>query len=168
MKSSPPLLFLSQAIANRLIPDKIEKVYLMTDKLESHSSVSISPWHRAWLYFYRSLQLRCPVCGLSPLFCPVSQVRSVGDWFQTLPGCPHCNYLYDPEPGYFLLAFWMFDYGFAGLFGIALFLALYHLLHLSMIQVLIITLIVITLFALLIVRHCKAFFLAMDHYFFRH
>jgi hypothetical protein len=140
----------------------------MTNKLESSSSDSISPLRRAWLYFYRSLQLACPVCGLSPLFCPASQVRSVTDWFQTLPGCPRCNYLYDPEPGYFLLAFWMFDYSFAGFFGIALFLTLYHVFHLSMIPILIITLISVTLLALIIVRHCKALFLAMDHYFFRH
>jgi hypothetical protein len=140
----------------------------MTNKLEASSSDSISPLRRAWLYFYRSLQLTCPVCGLSPLFCPASQVRSVTDWFQTLPGCPRCNYLYDPEPGYFLLAFWMFDYSFAGFFGIALFLTLYHVFHLSMIPVLIITLISVTLLALIIVRHCKALFLAMDHYFFRH
>jgi hypothetical protein len=49
-----------------------------------------------------------------------------------------------------------------------LFLTLYHVFHLSMIPVLIITLISVTLLALIIVRHCKALFLAMDHYFFRH
>lgn len=132
----------------------------------TNNTPPLSPWRRAWLYFWRSLQLKCPVCGVSPLFCPVSQVRSVSDWFQTLPGCPRCNYLYDPEPGYYLLAFWMFDYTFAGLLGIGLFLSLYHYFQLTMLQVLWITLITITLFALLIVRHCKAFFLAMDHYFF--
>lgn len=62
----------------------------------------------------------------------------------------------------------MFDYTFAGLVGIGLFLSLYHYFQLAMLQVLWITLTTITLFALLIVRHCKAFFLAMDHYFFRH
>src|SRR5262245_56663418 len=120
-----------------------------------------SPLKRAWLYFCRSLQLKYPTCGRSPLFCPVSQVRHLHHWFETLPGCPYCNYIYDREPGYFLLAFWMFDYGFAGLFGIALFLSLYNIFHLSMIQVLIVTLVAITVFAILIVRHCKAFFLAM-------
>jgi uncharacterized protein (DUF983 family) len=140
----------------------------MTNNPNPVSASQPSPLYRAWLYFYRSLQLKCPVCGRSPLFGPVRQVRSLRHWFETLPGCPHCNYLYDPEPGYFLLAFWMFDYGLAGLFGIGLFLVLYDYFNLAMLQVLWITLLAVTLFALLIVRHCKAFFLAMDHYFFRH
>lgn len=141
----------------------------MTNNSETApNSTQPSPLNRAWLYFYRSLQLKCPVCGRAPLFCPVSQVRGIRHWFETLPGCPHCDYLYDPEPGYFLLAFWMFDYGFAGLFGIALFLSLYNFFHLAMVQVLVLTLVSVTVFAILIVRHCKAFFLAMDHYFFRH
>ena len=70
----------------------------------------------AWLYFKRSLRLRCPVCGVSPLFKPVSQIRTVLDWFVTLPGCPRCDYVYDQEPGYFMLALWSFDYGAAALF----------------------------------------------------
>jgi hypothetical protein len=88
----------------------------MAEGWKLKSGAELSAWRRAWLYFNRSLRWQCPVCGLFPLFCPVSQVHSLNDWFATLPGCPHCQYVYDREPGCFLLAFWMFDYGAAALF----------------------------------------------------
>ncbi len=139
----------------------------MTQRLDSEIGAELTPSRRAWLYFYRSLRWTCPVCGLYPLFCPVSRVRNLNDWFATLPGCPHCQYAYDREPGYFLLAFWMFDYGLAALFGIALFLTLSNFFQLSVGPVLVGTLIPVTIFALLIVRHAKAIYLAMDHYLFQ-
>lgn len=120
----------------------------------------------AWLYFQRSLRLRCPVCGVSPLFKPISQIRSVMDWFVTLPGCPRCHYVYDQEPGYFMLALWSFDYGAAALFGIGLFLILFNYFELSTWQLLWLTLPPTLFFAVLFVRHAKAFYLAIDHYFF--
>jgi uncharacterized protein (DUF983 family) len=121
---------------------------------------------KAWLYFYRSLRLRCPVCGRSPLFKPVPKIRGWLEWFETLPGCPRCDYVYDQEPGYFMLALWMFDYGAAALFGIGLFLMLFNSFELSTGQLLFYTLVPTLTFALLAVRHAKAFYLALDHYFF--
>ncbi len=120
----------------------------------------------AWLYFYRSLRWKCPVCGVSPLFCPISQVRNMTDWFETLPGCPRCNYAYDRETGYFMMALWTFDYGAAALFGIALFFILFTFFQLSTLQLLLLTLMPMSIFGMLIVRHAKAFYLALDHYFF--
>ncbi len=137
----------------------------MTNHPEPIQAVQPAHKRRFWPYLYHSLQLKCPLCGQSPLFCPISQVRGLHDWYVTLHGCSRCNYVYDPEPGYFLLAFWMIDYGLATLFGIALFLILYHYFNLLMLQVLWISLLAITVFALLMVRHSKAIFLAMDHYF---
>lgn len=122
--------------------------------------------HRAWLYFSRSARLRCPVCGMSPLFQPIGEMKHVRDWFDTLPGCPRCNYAYDREPGYFMLALWSLDYGAAAIFGIALFLILFNFFQLSTGQLLLWTLLPTFLFAVLIVRHAKAFYLAFDHYFF--
>jgi uncharacterized protein (DUF983 family) len=121
---------------------------------------------KAWHYFYRCLRLRCPVCGVSPLFKPVAQIRSVTDWFETLSGCPRCDYVYDQEPGYFMLALWSFDYGAAALFGIGLFLLLFNYFELTTFQLMLLTLIPTFLVAVLIVRHAKAFYLAIDHYFF--
>ena len=121
---------------------------------------------KAWLYFWRALRLSCPVCGVSPLFKPLTKIRNVMDWFVTLPGCPHCNYIYDQEPGYFMLALWTFDYGAAALFGIGLFLILFNFFELSTGQLIFYTLIPTMLVAILLVRHAKAFYLAVDHYFF--
>lgn len=87
-------------------------------------------------------------------------------WFETLEGCPRCNYVYNQEPGYFLLALWVFDYGVAAVFGIALLLIFLNFFQLSTVQLLILTLIPTFIVAVLIVRHAKAFYLAMDHYFF--
>ena len=121
---------------------------------------------KAWRYFYRSAQLKCPVCGISPLFCPISEIKNINDWFETLPGCSRCGYVYDQAPGYFLLALWMFDYGVAALFGIALLLIFFNFFQLPTTQLLLFTLIPTILLAILIVRHSKAFYLAIDHYFF--
>jgi uncharacterized protein (DUF983 family) len=121
---------------------------------------------KAWRYFSRSARLRCPVCGVSPLFRPVAQIRSGLDWFEPLPGCPRCDYVYEQEPGYFMLALWVFDYGAAALFGIGLALILSNSFELSTGQLLLLTLVPTLLLALLAVRHAKAFYLAIDHYFF--
>jgi hypothetical protein len=125
-----------------------------------------TPLQKAWLYFLRSARLKCPVCGLSPIFRPLNEVRNLDHWFETLPGCPRCNYVYDREPGYFMLPLWSLDYGTASLFGIATFLILFNYFQLSTLQLLLLTLIPTFLLAMLIVRHAKAFYLAIDHYFF--
>ena len=125
-----------------------------------------TPAKKAWTYIYRGAQLKCPVCGVSPLFCPVREVKGVNDWFVTLEGCPRCNYVYDQEPGYFLLALWALDYGVAAIFGIALLLFLLNNFELSTTQLLLFTVVPTLVFAVIIVRHAKAFYLAFDHYFF--
>jgi uncharacterized protein (DUF983 family) len=136
----------------------------------SHHLVSEQPpaLKKAWLYFFRSAQLRCPVCGISPMFRPISQMRRFSDWFETLPGCPICNYVYNREPGYFMLPLWSFDYGVASIFGIALALILINYFQLPTWQLLLFTLLPTFAVALLLVRHSKAFYVAIDHYFFHH
>ncbi len=137
---------------------------MMTDTTLSTPKEAAAP--KAWRYFQRSLRLRCPVCGRSPLFRPIGDIRAVSHWFETLEGCPHCNYVYDREPGYFMAALLMFDYGLAALFGMALLLVLYFKFQLTTLPLLLWTLIPTFIFALLMVRHAKAFWLALDHYFF--
>jgi hypothetical protein len=130
--------------------------------------VEPSPLKKAWLYFLRSALWRCPVCGISPMFRPIGQIRNLNDWFETLPGCPHCNYVYNREPGYFMLPLWSFDYGVAGAFGIALALILVNYFQLPTLFLLLLTLLPTFIVALLLVRHSKAFYVAIDHYFFHH
>ena len=63
-----------------------------------------------WLFIRRGLRLRCPECGISPIFIPARRVRSIWDWFTPLDGCPRCGYAYDREQGYCLLATWGVHY----------------------------------------------------------
>ena len=72
----------------------------------------------------RAGRLRCPECGISPIFIPVARTRTVWDWFTPLDGCPRCGYAYERESGYFLLATWGFNYGVVA--GLGLGLALVH------------------------------------------
>lgn len=79
---------------------------------------------KAWIYFWRSLRLKCPTCGTKPLFLPWKNVRTLQDWFAPLDGCPQCGYAYDREPGYFLMAIWGVNYGVIGLGGMTLYFIL--------------------------------------------
>ena len=65
-----------------------------------------------------------------------------------------------------MLAIWSLDYGAAAILGIVILLTLYNFFQLSTWQVLLLTLIPTFTFAVLFVRHAKAFYLAIDHYFF--
>ena len=73
--------------------------------------------------------LRCPVCGISPLFMSARRTESLSDWFTMLPGCPRCNYVYEREPGYFLFALWLINFGMVTFFGLGLLLLLVWLLY---------------------------------------
>jgi uncharacterized protein (DUF983 family) len=123
---------------------------------------------KIWLYLGRSLRLRCPVCGESPLFPAVRSLKSFSAWFETLPGCPRCRYAYDRESGYYMMALWAFDYGPAALFGISLLILLSTVGQLSTGQLLLLVLLPTFIFALLIVRHAKALYLALELLFFHH
>src|SRR3954464_4664653 len=87
------------------------------------------PPRRAWVYIRRGLELRCPECGISPVFVPLRKVRSLFDWFTPLDGCPRCGYAYEREQGYFLLSVWGLNYGVVaglGLIGGLFILNRYH------------------------------------------
>src|SRR5450432_2305320 len=77
---------------------------------------------KAWVYIGRALKLRCPECGISPVFVPARKVRSLYDWATPLDGCPRCGYAYLREEGYFLLATWGVNYGIVA--GLGLFISL--------------------------------------------
>ena len=65
-----------------------------------------------------------------------------------------------------MLALWSLDYGVAALFGIALLLIFTIFFDLSTVPMLLVVVVPTFIFALLIVRHAKAFYLAIDRYFF--
>lgn len=118
----------------------------------------------AIVYFRRALRLRCPVCGVSPLFPSARSVRSLHDWLTPLEGCPRCRYRYERESGYFLLATWAINYIVVGGLALAVWLLVATLTTLSLTSTLLVLLIPMPLLSLLLVRHAKALWLALDHF----
>lgn len=111
------------------------------------------------------MALRCPECGISPIFVPVRRVRGLFDWFTPLDGCPRCGYAYERESGYFLLAVWGVNYGVVAGLGLFVALLLDHYLRWPLLPLLLIVGIPMPILSFLFARHAKALYLAMDHYF---
>lgn len=114
-------------------------------------------------YLGRAMLLKCPVCGKSPVFLPVLRTRSLRDWFTPLDGCPRCGYPYEREPGYFLAAIWIINYGAGSILGVLIYLVLEFAVHPPITVVFASVLSPIVLFNLLFARHSKALFIAIDH-----
>ena len=123
------------------------------------------PTASAWSHFYRALRLRCPACGVSPIFISWKQVRSLRDWFAPLDGCPRCGYPYEREPGYYLMSIWAINYGVGSALGLVIYGFLEWKLNLPIWQLLTAVLVPVFLFSLLFARHSKALFLALDLFF---
>lgn len=112
----------------------------------------------------RALQLRCPLCGVSPLFVPARQVRRPQQWLEPLPGCERCGYAYQREPGYWLLATFGINYGASAALGFAIYLIVDRTWAPSLPVLLAATIIPVVAFSLLFIRYAKALFLAVDRY----
>jgi uncharacterized protein (DUF983 family) len=120
---------------------------------------------RAWAYIGRALKLRCPECGVSPMFTPLRRVTSLFDWFTPLDGCPRCGYAYQREDGYFLLSIWAINYGTVAGLGLIVSLTFELLRPLTLWQYIWFVFAPMPLLSALLARHAKSLFLAMDHYF---
>ena len=119
----------------------------------------------AWRFIRRALMLRCPECGVSPIFVPLRNVRSLFDWFTPLDGCPRCGYAYEREQGYFLLAIWGLNYGLIALVGVLAGLWIQSRHHPGVWSAWWLLLSPMPVASFAFARHAKALFLAMDHYF---
>jgi uncharacterized protein (DUF983 family) len=118
----------------------------------------------ALLYLRRALAQRCPVCGESRLFAPASSVRSLHAWLTPLEGCPLCRYRYERESGYFLLATWVVNYVFVGGLALLAWFLIANFTRLSLVATLLILLIPMPFASLILARHAKALWLALDHF----
>jgi len=116
-------------------------------------------------YFCRSMMLRCPTCGEKPIFPPAREVRSLGDWFTPLDGCPQCGYPYEREAGYFLMAIWGVNYGLIGLGGMSLYFILRINTDWNPLWIFCATVLPAPFASILFARHAKSMFLALDHFF---
>jgi uncharacterized protein (DUF983 family) len=110
------------------------------------------------------LRLRCPVCGGAPIFAPAA-IGSLRQWFTPLGRCAACGCRYEREPGYFLMAVWALDYGFAVVFGLALWVILETYLSLPLPALLLAVLAPTALAAFALARHAKALWIAFDRFF---
>ena len=117
-----------------------------------------------WRFLFRAVRLRCPECGVSPMFVPVRRTRSLRDWFAPLDGCPRCGYAYDREDGYFLMATWGVHYFTIAGFGLVLGLMLLTCTSLGLGLSIVLTAIPTVLLGFLFARHAKAIYLAIDHF----
>lgn len=120
---------------------------------------------KALRYLGRSLLLRCPVCGKSPIFPSLRSTRSLRDWFSPLDGCPRCGYPYEREPGYFLASVWLINYGVGSVLGIIIYVIREFFFHPPIGQLILSVIVPIFFFNLLFARHSKALFIALDHFY---
>lgn len=122
---------------------------------------------QAFRYLGRAMLLKCPVCGARPIFVPTLRVRNFHDWFTPLDGCPRCGYPYEREPGYFLLAVFGFNPGFAVFVATALFVYLAYTgqaVQMPAWEFMCVVGVPVPIINILIARHAKALFIALDHF----
>ena len=124
-----------------------------------------SSFPSAWRYIRRGLDLRCPECGISPVFVPLRNVRSLFDWFTPLDGCPRCGYAYEREQGYFLLSIWGLNYGVVAGLGLIAGLFILQKYRPGLWSTMWLWLLPMPALSFLLARHAKSLFLAIDHYF---
>ena len=118
-----------------------------------------------WQFTKRALHLKCPECGISPIFVPLKKVRCLRDWFTPLDGCPRCGYAYERENGYFLMAIWSVNYGVIAGLGLGSALLIDYLYSPPKWKLFLMVGIPMPIMAILFARHAKALYLAMDHWF---
>ena len=119
----------------------------------------------AWRNIRRALHLRCPECGISPIFLPLNRVKSLYDYFTPLDGCPRCGYAYEREQGYFLLAVWGVNYGIVAGLGAIVGIFLETRYQPGIWSPIWLWLLPMPILSFVLARYAKSLFLAMDHYF---
>jgi hypothetical protein len=122
-------------------------------------------WGLACRYFVRALRLKCPVCGISPMFVPALKNKSLYDWFTPLDGCHRCGYPYMREDGYWLVPVWIIGFGFSTTVGALTASGYYFFYRPDIIPATLLGSITTAVVAFLFARQAKALFLAMDHFF---
>jgi uncharacterized protein (DUF983 family) len=112
------------------------------------------PKKRLSTALWRSLRLRCPVCGQGRLF---------RNWITMHPTCDHCGLKYERAPGYFLGSIY-FNYGVTTVIVVATFLALFFTEVLPQQTAFLVLLAFSVLFPLWFFRYARSLWMAFDHY----
>ena len=136
-----------------------------TDPGFSEDASAFELVRRLCVYLSRSARLRCPECGISPVFVPARKTRSWHDWVTPLDGCPRCGYAYQREGGYFLMATWGVHYFVVT--GLCLLAALLvdHFFRISFVALAVSVSVLTLLFGTWFARYAKSLYLAVDHFF---
>ena len=124
-----------------------------------------APTPEAWTFIGRALRLRCPECGVSPMFVPLRRTRTLDDWARPLDGCPRCGYAYEREKGYFLLAVWGVHYFTVTGTGLAAGLLLDRWVPMPLWLLATVVTVPTLLFGVWFARYAKSLYLAIDHFF---
>jgi uncharacterized protein (DUF983 family) len=108
--------------------------------------------------------LRCPECGISQVFVPLTRMRRPGDLIHPLDGCPRCGYAYQRENGYWLLATWVFNYTLVAGLGLTAGILIDSYLDWPLWKTCVVVFSPMPILSLALARHAKSVFLAIDHY----
>ena len=110
------------------------------------------------------MRLRCPECGVSPVFVPLKRTRNFTDLIHPLDGCPRCGYAYTRENGYWLLATWVINYTLVAGVGLTAGILIDSWYHWPLWKTGLVVFGPMPLLSLALARHAKSVFLAIDHY----
>lgn len=102
----------------------------------------------------RAVQLRCPRCGIGPLFKNMLIMHQ---------RCPHCSLKYERAPGYFLGSTYI-NYGFMAITVMSAYFALHYGIGFTNPQLAGPLLIYCLLMPLILFRYARSWWLAMDCY----
>ena len=103
----------------------------------------------------RAVRLRCPRCGEGKLF---------RNWFTMHPTCHHCHLRYERAPGYFLGSTYV-NYGFIALTMTVMYMGLHFGAEISNQWLAGPLIAYCTVVPLILFRHARSWWLAMDCYF---
>ena len=103
----------------------------------------------------RAVRLRCPRCGEGELF---------RNWFTMHPTCDHCHLRYERAPGYFLGSTYV-NYGFIALTMTVMYMGLHFGAEISNQWLAGPLIAYCTVVPLILFRHARSWWLAMDCYF---
>ena len=109
---------------------------------------------RFWTIYFRSLRLRCPVCGQTKLFRGPFRMHT---------HCSHCQIKFEREPGFFLGAIY-FNYGLTAVLALIGFMVLTLTRWLPRDQTFWGTLAFTVIFPVWYFRYARSLWLGFDHF----
>jgi uncharacterized protein (DUF983 family) len=105
-----------------------------------------------YVLWWRAVRLRCPACGLGPIF---------RGWFTMNDACESCGRRFNRGPGYLLGSIY-FNYGLTAMLVLILYFAMFFGAVLTDRQRLLVLSVFAAVFAMWFFRYARAFWIAFD------